>query len=107
MLENLRQAIHQKICVYRRESAAKVWRGESWSGRPGSNRRHSAWEADVLPLNYSRSMRLNSWILARALWLLRGSCRRNRDWANERAAAGAGFTSSLNSKRNTAWIMIV
>ncbi len=26
-----------------------------WSGRPGSNRRHSAWEADVLPLNYSRS----------------------------------------------------
>ncbi len=26
----------------------------SWSGRPGSNRRHSAWEADVLPLNYSR-----------------------------------------------------
>jgi hypothetical protein len=27
---------------------------ESWSGRPGSNRRHSAWEADVLPLNYSR-----------------------------------------------------
>ncbi len=29
-------------------------RGRSWSGRPGSNRRHSAWEADVLPLNYSR-----------------------------------------------------
>jgi hypothetical protein len=28
--------------------------GGSWSGRPGSNRRHSAWEADVLPLNYSR-----------------------------------------------------
>src|ERR1700722_4056941 len=28
---------------------------DSWSGRPGSNRRHSAWEADVLPLNYSRS----------------------------------------------------
>lgn len=27
----------------------------SWSGRPGSNRRHSAWEADVLPLNYSRA----------------------------------------------------
>ncbi len=26
-----------------------------WSGRPGSNRRHSAWEADVLPLNYSRA----------------------------------------------------
>jgi hypothetical protein len=28
----------------------------NWSGRPGSNRRHSAWEADVLPLNYSRSL---------------------------------------------------
>ena len=27
---------------------------KNWSGRPGSNRRHSAWEADVLPLNYSR-----------------------------------------------------
>ena len=27
-----------------------------WSGRPGSNRRHSAWEADVLPLNYSRNL---------------------------------------------------
>jgi hypothetical protein len=26
----------------------------SWSGRPGSNRRHPAWEAGVLPLNYSR-----------------------------------------------------
>ena len=25
-----------------------------WSGRPGSNRRHPAWEAGVLPLNYSR-----------------------------------------------------
>src|SRR5690606_22490289 len=27
---------------------------ESWSGCSGSNRRHSAWEADVLPLNYTR-----------------------------------------------------
>jgi hypothetical protein len=27
---------------------------EEWSGRPGSNRRRSAWEADILPLNYSR-----------------------------------------------------
>src|ERR1700688_2090145 len=27
-----------------------------WSGRPGSNRRHPAWEAGVLPLNYSRSL---------------------------------------------------
>ncbi len=28
-----------------------------WSGRSGSNRRHSAWEADVLPLNYARAAR--------------------------------------------------
>ena len=28
---------------------------KEWSGRPGSNRRHPAWEAGVLPLNYSRS----------------------------------------------------
>ncbi len=30
-----------------------------WSGRSGSNRRHSAWEADVLPLNYARISRLD------------------------------------------------
>ena len=33
---------------------------ENWSGRPGSNRRHPAWEAGVLPLNYSRSKELTS-----------------------------------------------
>jgi hypothetical protein len=38
---------------------------EGWSGRPGSNRRHRAWEARVLPLNYSRSQGL-SLILPRA-----------------------------------------
>src|SRR5580698_7449974 len=27
---------------------------KSWSGRPGSNRRRPAWEAGILPLNYSR-----------------------------------------------------
>lgn len=30
-------------------------RGGCWSGRWESNPRHSAWEADVLPLNYARS----------------------------------------------------
>ena len=30
-----------------------------WSGRPGSNRRHPAWEAGVLPLNYSRSLAID------------------------------------------------
>jgi hypothetical protein len=28
-----------------------------WSGRWESNPRHSAWEADVLPLNYARARR--------------------------------------------------
>ena len=28
---------------------------EKWSGRRESNPRHSAWEADVLPLNYARA----------------------------------------------------
>jgi hypothetical protein len=27
-----------------------------WSGRRESNPRHSAWEADVLPLNYGRKI---------------------------------------------------
>ncbi len=27
---------------------------EEWSGRPDSNRRRTAWEAAILPLNYSR-----------------------------------------------------
>src|ERR1700733_13234532 len=27
---------------------------KGWSGRPGSNRRRPAWEAGILPLNYSR-----------------------------------------------------
>ena len=29
-----------------------------WSGQPGSNRRHPAWEAGVLPLNYARTERI-------------------------------------------------
>ena len=29
---------------------------KSWSGRPGSNRRRPAWEAGILPLNYSRPL---------------------------------------------------
>ena len=31
-----------------------------WSGKRGSNPRHSAWEADALPLNYSRIFNFNS-----------------------------------------------
>src|ERR1700722_16330546 len=35
----------------------KLQSSEGWSGRWESNPRHSAWEADVLPLNYARSWR--------------------------------------------------
>ena len=36
--------------------ATFAWnQSEGWSGRRGSNPRHRAWEARVLPLNYSRS----------------------------------------------------
>ena len=28
---------------------------KTWSGRPDSNRRRPAWEAGILPLNYSRA----------------------------------------------------
>src|SRR5512146_2090245 len=41
-----------KSCSEREDSQA-----EDWSGRQGSNPRHPAWEAGVLPLNYSRSKR--------------------------------------------------
>ena len=38
-------------------TARRDWHGRrrKWSGRPGSNRRRPAWEADILPLNYARS----------------------------------------------------
>ncbi len=36
-----------------------------WSGRWESNPRHSAWEADVLPLNYARAFAQNSEALQR------------------------------------------
>src|SRR5918992_1469282 len=36
--------------------ARQAWNKDrrEWSGRRESNPRHSAWEADVLPLNYTR-----------------------------------------------------
>src|ERR1700730_14353728 len=34
----------------------KLRSSEGWSGRWESNPRHSAWEADVLPLNYAREI---------------------------------------------------
>jgi hypothetical protein len=39
----------------RRKSCSVRVVSEDWSGRRGSNPRHQAWEACVLPLNYSRA----------------------------------------------------
>src|SRR6185437_1677178 len=39
-------------------------RSIGWSGRWESNPRHSAWEADVLPLNYARIPHIPSAFLA-------------------------------------------
>src|SRR5262245_4903683 len=62
MCTTLLHLYHEKLleatCIWQ-----TAWLGEltvggyrrKWSGRPGSNRRHPAWEAGVLPLNYSRS----------------------------------------------------
>src|SRR5262249_14218429 len=35
--------------VRRQAQATATARSDVWSGQPGSNRRHSAWEADALP----------------------------------------------------------
>src|SRR5262245_49936983 len=48
MVDILRVACHPSLT-----QVASV--SEGWSGRRGSNPRHRAWEARVLPLNYSRS----------------------------------------------------
>ena len=42
-------------CKMRRQDDKRWFDVNAWSGRRGSNPRHPAWEADVLPLNYSRS----------------------------------------------------
>jgi hypothetical protein len=48
-----RLSVFQEMCL--RIEQFRIRNLEDWSGRPGSNRRHPAWEAGVLPLNYSRS----------------------------------------------------
>lgn len=42
-------------CIFQCLVVGKV---QLWSGRPGSNRRQSAWKADTLPLSYSRKWHL-------------------------------------------------
>ena len=42
-------------CTWHESGGKKLHTGAGWSGRRGSNPRHPAWEAGVLPLNYSRS----------------------------------------------------
>lgn len=53
-------------------------RCRDWSGRPGSNRRHSAWEADVLPLNYSRPVFGWAELKHSAYWMCVGGVERDR-----------------------------
>ena len=36
------------------QRSARLNYGAIWSGMPGSNRRPSAWQALILPLNYAR-----------------------------------------------------
>src|SRR5947209_4248894 len=40
----------------------------NWSGRRESNPRHSAWEADVLPLNYARKGRFSGTLAGFPSW---------------------------------------
>jgi hypothetical protein len=62
-----------------------------WSGRSGSNRRHSAWEADVLPLNYARNGGQDS----------EGEGRREREtsWRSGIRPANRIQFSSVNDRR--------
>ena len=80
----------------------------SWSGRGESNPRHSAWEADVLPLNYARKTsnfrhlaqvtlgRVTSRnLLAQAVQLVAGPGRRRQD--RRSYAAGARRAESSDA----------
>ena len=49
----LRTALPRKVGFHRTLGFSMLLK--KWSGRPGSNRRRPAWEAGILPLNYSRS----------------------------------------------------
>jgi hypothetical protein len=64
--------------------------GVSWSGRSGSNRRHSAWEADVLPLNYARRHGRH------------GSSRRNRRSACDPCVHARPWSSSRTATASNA-----
>ena len=48
--------IELMIAILQTAALATWLRRLVWSGRRDSNPRHSAWEADALPLNYSRSL---------------------------------------------------
>ena len=61
-----RTPLPRKVSSCKRSISCKLLK--KWSGRPGSNRRRPAWEAGILPLNYSR-LRLFSttWLKAKDL----------------------------------------
>ena len=51
---SMKRAGHTRVVRNARQQRIPSELLRNWSGRPGSNRRHPAWEAGVLPLNYSR-----------------------------------------------------
>src|SRR5579862_2495526 len=50
------EATTAKLAGFRLACQPKLRSSVGWSGRWESNPRHSAWEADVLPLNYARAL---------------------------------------------------
>src|SRR5580692_6522537 len=51
------EATANNLAGFRLARQPKPRSSAGWSGRWESNPRHSAWEADVLPLNYARALR--------------------------------------------------
>ncbi len=50
------EAATAKLAGFKLACQPKLQSSVGWSGRWESNPRHSAWEADVLPLNYARTL---------------------------------------------------
>src|SRR3569833_1552266 len=73
--------------------------GADWSGRGESNPRHSAWEADVLPLNYGR-ISVEERVLAGLPAVLKPRARGQKRWkrCQRRWIAGAARGPLRRSK---------
>ena len=84
------------------DALVSLWRGHPWlcyslwSGRWDSNPRLSAWEADVLPLNYSRSY-VKSAKVPRLIYPQ--LCTQNIDW--EASTLPLSYTRKANLHVNS------